>query len=80
MNLNIKHIPVKGNKDIEQLIASYGIVKFNNGESQIRVCFRNKIDKSMASSRGSTRDDYPWKKYFEAMTLVVPIRKTMSFG
>ena len=53
----------------------YGIVKFNNGECQIRVCFRDEIDESMASSRGSTREDSPWKKYFEAMALVVPIRK-----
>ncbi len=29
----------------------------------------------MASSKGSTRDDSPWRKHFEAMALVVPIRK-----
>jgi len=75
MNPNIKHIPVKGNKDSEQLIASYGIVKFNNGESQIRVCFRDEINESMASSKGAYKEDSPWKKYFEAMALVVPIRK-----
>jgi len=75
MNPNIKHIPVKGNKDTEQLIASYGIVKFNNGECQIRVCFRDEIDESMASSKGAYKPDSPWKKHFEAMALVVPIRK-----
>ena len=75
MNPNIKHIPAKDNKNIENLIASYGVVKFKNSESQIRVCFREEIDESMASSKGSTREDSPWKKYFEAMALVVPIRK-----
>ncbi|MFB0924383.1 MAG: recombinase RecT [Vicingaceae bacterium] len=75
MNPNIKHIPTQGKQDKEDLIAAYGIVKFNNGESQIRVCWRDEINESMASSRGASRSDSPWKKHFEAMTLVVPIRK-----
>lgn len=75
MNPNVKHVPAKYKQTREQLIAAYGIVKFNNGESQIRVCFRDEIDESMAASKGSHRPDSPWKNHFEAMSLVVPIRK-----
>jgi len=41
----------------------------------VRVCFRDEIDESLASSKGACKPDSPWKKYFEAMALVVPIRK-----
>jgi len=75
MHPTIKHIPSKGERNLDQLIASYGIVKFNNGEAQIRVCFRDEINESMASSRGAHKPDSPWKKHFAAMALIVPIRK-----
>lgn len=75
MNPNIKHIQAKGNQNPDDLIASYGVVKFKNGESQIRVCWRDEIDESKSSSRGATAYDSPWKKHFVAMALVVPIRK-----
>jgi recombinational DNA repair protein RecT len=76
MNPNIKHIPAKdGDRSIDKLIATYGIVKLKNGEAQIKVCYRNEIDQSRASSRSSTRSDSPWNKHFEAMALVVPIRR-----
>jgi phage RecT family recombinase len=75
MNPNITHYPVNGSQDKDDLIASYGVVKFANGESQIRVCWRDEINESMASSKGAHKSDSPWKKHFEAMALVVPIRK-----
>ena len=75
MDPNVKHIPAKGKQTKEQLIASYGIVKLKNGEAQIRVCWRDEIDESMAVSRGSHKPDSPWRTNFEAMSLVVPIRK-----
>lgn len=75
MNPNIKHIPSKEPKEIEKLIATYGVVKLKNGESQIRVCFRDEIEESKASSRGSHKPDSPWCNHYEAMALVVPIRK-----
>ena len=49
--------------------------KLENGEAQIRVCWRDEIDESMAVSRGSHKPDSPWRTNFEAMSLVVPIRK-----
>ena len=61
MDPNVKHIPAKGKQTKEQLIASYGIVKLKNGEAQIRVCWRDEIDESMAVSRGSHKPDSPWR-------------------
>jgi len=75
MNPNIKHIPSKETQTKENLIASYGVVKLKSGESQIRVCFREEINDSMTASRGSHKTDSPWQTQFEAMALVVPIRK-----
>ncbi len=75
MNPNIKHIPSKEPKDIEKLIATYGVVKLKNGEAQIRVCFRDEIEESKAASRGAHKPDSPWRNHYEAMALVVPIRK-----
>lgn len=75
MNPNVKHIPAQGSQNKDTLIASYGIVKFANGESQIKVCWRDEIDESKNASRSSMKADSPWNKYFEAMAIVVPIRK-----
>lgn len=76
MNPNIKHIPAKdGDRSVDNLIATYGVVKLKNGEAQIKVCYRDEIDQSKSSSRGGSSSSSPWHKYFEAMALVVPIRK-----
>ena len=75
MNPNIKHIPSKEPKELEKLIATYGVVKLKNGEAQIRVCFKDEIEESKAASRGSHKPDSPWRNHYEAMALVVPIRK-----
>jgi recombination protein RecT len=75
MNPNIKHIPSKEPKDLEKLIATYGVVKLKNGEAQIRVCFKDEIEESKAASRGSHKPDSPWRNHYEAMALVVPVRK-----
>lgn len=75
MNPNIKHIPSKEPKELEELIATYGVVKLKSGEAQIRVCFRDEIEESKASSRSSHKPDSPWNNHYEAMALVVPIRK-----
>lgn len=75
MNPNIKHIPSKEAKDLDKLIATYGVVKLKNGEAQIRVCFRDEIEESKAASRASYKPDSPWRNHYEAMALVVPIRK-----
>ena len=75
MNPNIKHVPAQGSQTKDKLIATYGIVKFTNGESQIKVCWRDEIDESKAASRSGNRSDSPWNKYFESMALIVPIRK-----
>lgn len=75
MNPNIKHIPSKEPKELDKLIATYGVVKLKNGEAQIRVCFKDEIEESKAASRGSHKPDSPWRNHYEAMALVVPIRK-----
>jgi len=75
MNPNIKHVPSKEKQLKENLIATYGVVKLKSGEAQIRVCFRDEINESMESSRSSHKPDSPWVTHFEAMALVVPIRK-----
>jgi recombination protein RecT len=75
MNPNIKHIPSKAPKELDKLIATYGVVKLKNGEAQIRVCFKDKIEESKTSSRGSHKPDSPWRNYYETMAMVVPIRK-----
>ena len=75
MNPNIKHIPSKEKQHKDNLIATYGVVKLKSGEAQIKVCFRDEINESMESSRGSHKPDSPWVTHFEAMALVVPIRK-----
>lgn len=75
MNPNIKHIPSKEPKELEKLIATYGVVKLKNGEAQIRVCFKDEIEESKAASRGSHKPDSPWRNHYEAMAMVVPIRK-----
>lgn len=75
MNPNIKHIPSKEPQELNKLIATYGVVKLKNGEAQIRVCFKDEIEESKASSRGSHKPDSPWRNHYEAMALVVPIRK-----
>lgn len=75
MNPNIKHIPSKEKQHKDNLIATYGVVKLKSGEAQIRVCFRDEINESMEASRGSYKPDSPWVTHFEAMALVVPIRK-----
>ena len=75
MNPNIRHIPSREPKEQDMLIATYGVVKLKNGESQIRVCFKDEIEESKASSRGSHKPDSPWRNHYEAMALVVPIRK-----
>jgi recombinational DNA repair protein RecT len=49
-----------------------------SGEAQIRVCFRKEIEESKAASRGSHKPDSPWRNHYEAMALVVPIRKMGS--
>ena len=66
---------VESRATIAKLIATYGVVKLKNGEAQIRVCFREEIEESKASSRGSHKSDSPWRNHYEAMALVVPIRK-----
>ena len=75
MNPNIKHIPSKEPKELDELIATYGVVKLKNGEAQIRVCFKDEIEESKTSSRGSHKPDSPWRNHYEAMAMVVPIRK-----
>jgi len=75
MNPNIKHVPSKEKQLKENLIATYGVVKLKSGEAQIKVCFRDEINESMESSRSSHKPDSPWITHFEAMALVVPIRK-----
>lgn len=76
MNPNIKHIPARdADRNIDNLIATYGVVKLKNGEAQIKVCFRDEIEQSKSCSRSGNRLDSPWTKHFEAMALVVPIRK-----
>lgn len=75
MNPNIKHVPSKEKQYKDNLIATYGVVKLKSGEAQIRVCFRDEINESMESSRSSHKPDSPWVTHFEAMALVVPIRK-----
>jgi recombination protein RecT len=75
MNPNIKHVPSKEKQLKENLIATYGVVKLKSGEAQIKVCFRDEINESMESSRSSHKPDSPWVTHFEAMALVVPIRK-----
>jgi recombination protein RecT len=75
MNPSIKHVPSKEKQLKENLIATYGVVKLKSGEAQIRVCFRDEINESMESSRSSHKPDSPWVTHFEAMALVVPIRK-----
>jgi phage RecT family recombinase len=78
MNPNIKHIPSNELKDLDKLIATYGVVKLKSGEAQIKVCFRAEIEESKAASRGSHKPDSPWRNHYEAMALVVPIRKMGS--
>jgi recombination protein RecT len=78
MNPNIKHIPSNELKDLDKLIATYGVVKLKSGEAQIKVCFREEIEESKAASRGSHKPDSPWRNHYEAMALVVPIRKMGS--
>src|SRR5574343_641864 len=75
MNPNIKHIPSKEKQHKDNLIATYGVVKLKSSEAQIKVCFRDEINESMESSRSSHKPDSPWVTHFEAMALVVPIRK-----
>ena len=75
MNPNIKHVPSKEKQHKDNLIATYGVVKLKSGEAQIKVCFRDEINESMECSSGSYKSDSPWVKHFEAMALVVPIRK-----
>ena len=75
MNPNIKHIPSKEKQYKDNLIATYGVVKLKSGESQIKVCFRDEINESRECSSGSYKSASPWVKHFEAMALVVPIRK-----
>ena len=75
MNPNIKHVPSKEKQARENLIATYGVVKLKSREAQIKVCFRDEIKESMESSRSSHKPDSPWVTHFEAMALVVPIRK-----
>ena len=67
MNPNIKHIPSKEPKELEKLIATYGVVKLKNGEAQIRVCFRDEIEESKSSSRGSHKPDSPWRNHYESL-------------
>ena len=75
MNPNIKHVPSKEKQHKDNLVATYGVVKLKSGEAQIKVCFRDEINESMESSRSSHKPDSPWVTHFEAMALVVPIRK-----
>jgi recombination protein RecT len=75
MNPSIKHIPSKEKQASEHLVATYGVVKLKSGEAQIKVCFRDEINESMEHSRSSHKPDSPWVTHFEAMALVVPIRK-----
>ena len=75
MNPTIRHIPSKELKNLDKLIATYGVVKLKSGEAQIRVCYRDEIEESKANSRGSHKTDSPWCNHYEAMALVVPIRK-----
>lgn len=76
MNPNIKHIPAKdGDRSLDKLVATYGVVKLKNGEAQIKVCYRDEIEASKASSKGAHKSDSPWRNHYEAMALVVPIRK-----
>ena len=75
MNPSIKHIPSKEKQASENLVATYGVVKLKSGEAQIKVCFRDEINESMEHSRSSHKPDSPWVTHFEAMALVVPIRK-----
>jgi recombination protein RecT len=76
LNQDIEHKPaINGDRSLDKLIATYGVVKLKNGEAQIKVCYRDEIDQSKSSSRGGSSSSSPWHKYFEAMALVVPIRK-----
>ena len=75
MNPNIKHISSKESKELDKLIATYRVVKFKNSEAQIKVHFRDEIEESKTFHRVSHKLDSPWRNYYEAMTLVVPISK-----
>ena len=58
-----------------KLVATYGVIKFKNNEVQLGVCLKDELDRSKKSSRSNGREDSPWNKHFEAMALIVPIRK-----
>lgn len=77
MHPTVTHKPTKSNQERGELIATYGIVKLKNGEAQIKVCWLDEIEESKVASKGFARNknSSPWTKHFEAMALVVPIRK-----
>ncbi|RYE05836.1 MAG: hypothetical protein EOP33_01060 [Rickettsiaceae bacterium] len=76
LNPNIKHIPQhKSINDVNELIATYGVIKLKSNEVQLRVCWRDELEKSKKSSKSNGREDSPWNRHFEAMALIVPMRK-----
>lgn len=76
LNPTITHKPGIIIRDKQkELIATYGVVKKDNGESLIKVCDLNDINKSKRSSKSFHEQDSPWNLHYEEMALIIPIRK-----
>ncbi len=70
--IRYKHIPMFKS---DTLWMTYAVVKFNNGEFQIKTASLKEISESKAASKGSHSAHSPWNKYFDAMAQIVPLRK-----
>ena len=72
-NLSVIHKPKINSKS--NIIASYAIVKLEDGELQIKVSDILEINQSREISKSAKSEHSPWTMYFEEMAKVVPLRK-----
>lgn len=71
----IIHNPYLGDEDPGKVVASYVIVKFDNGEIHREVMPRRDIEKTREASKAGNSQNGPWTKWYDQMAIKAVIKR-----
>lgn len=71
----IEHKPYMGDEDPGQVVASYIIVRLDNGEVHREVMPRRDIEKTREASKSGNGANSPWTKWYDQMAIKAVIKR-----
>jgi recombination protein RecT len=71
----IEHEPYMGDEDPGQVVASYMIVRLDNGEVHREVMPRRDIEKTREASKSGSGANSPWTKWYDQMAIKAVIKR-----